>query len=96
MYNYIGGKIKVLARVIGWILLISGIIGFLCLASEDHIIIGLIPLVSGVVGFLSSWFLYALGQIVDDVSDLTYYVKDLSKNASDSAFYLKELGKKVE
>ena len=96
MYAYVGGKIKVLAKIIGWILLISGIIGFIYLSSEFDVILGLIPLVSGIVGFMSSWFLYALGQVVDDISDLTYYVKDFSKNAEDLAHYLKELGKKID
>jgi len=79
MNEYVGEKIKGFATVIGWVLLIAGIIGFICFAVEDRVLIGLISLCVGIVGFLSSWILYAFGQLVDDISDISYCIKEIEK-----------------
>ena len=84
MYNNVGKKIQGIAKVIGWISLISGIFVWLILITngydsyygrryitEDDYI-GWIVLISGILGFMSSWFTYGFGQLIDDVHALRY------------------------
>ena len=70
MYSNLGKKIMVIGKVMGWLLLIAGIIMWFmkCLVSgyPGDAIIGWISLVTGVVGLISSWFICAFGQLVDD------------------------------
>ena len=82
MYTYIGGKIKILGQIIGWILLISGIIAFCMFAYMDNFIFGVIALIYGIIGYMSSWFLYALGQITEDINDMAFYLKNIESNAT--------------
>lgn len=74
MYKNVGSKIQVMGQVIGWLLLIVGIILwiFKCIISgyRGDALIGWISLAAGVVGFFSSWILYAFGQIVNDIHAL--------------------------
>ena len=69
MYNNIGGKIKAIAAIAGWICLILGIIACIIfwVTDEDLILTGLVSLIFGIAGLVSSWFLYGFGQLVDDV-----------------------------
>ena len=84
MYENIGGKIKVLANVLGWIFLIAGVIVFLkfitntyetgyyynkethYLKSDDYI--AWIGLIGGALCYISSWFIYGLGQLIEDTA----------------------------
>lgn len=70
-----------LAKFIGRFLLIAGMIAFLhfigntyqdgdFITGDDYI--GRIALVSGVLSFISSWIIYGIGQMVDDVNTLRY------------------------
>lgn len=79
MYKNVGKKIMVLAQVLGWLLLIAGIIVGLVYLSNSYSgddMIGVIALATGVVSFISSWFLYGFGQLVNDVN----VIKNKSKN----------------
>lgn len=69
MYDNVGKKIMTLAKVLGWIFLIAGLIiteGFV--SEKREFLIVIIPLISGILLFISSWFLYGFGKLVDDVS----------------------------
>ena len=83
MYNNIGRKIMVLAQVLGWILLIAGIIlALICLtdSSSGNDLVGGIGLAVGIFGFISSWFLYGFGQLVDDVRTIRNTPKEAQKD----------------
>ena len=83
MYNDIGKKIKILAQVLGWILLIVGVIFALIYLTDSNSandFIGGIGLVVGIVGFISSWFLYGFGQLVDDVRIIRNATKEAQKD----------------
>ena len=83
MYENVGRKIQIIGQVCGWLLLIAGIVLwiFMCFISgySDDIIIGWISLAGGVVGFISSWFIYAFGQLVDDVHNIRQHTKYIIK-----------------
>ncbi len=79
MYSNIGGKIKVLAKVIGWIGLIAGILMCIILLSDtykygwsgrnelntDNDWQGWISLVAGILALISSWPLYGFGELIE-------------------------------
>ena len=71
MYNNVGKRIQIIAKVIGWLLLIGGLITWFmfCLNnsySRDDLW-GWLAFAFGIIGFVSSWFIYGFGQVVDDV-----------------------------
>ena len=70
MYTNIGGKIKGLACVSGWIFLIGGVIAWLAFIFSDYEFVGWICLPAGVLNFIGSWALYGFGQLIEDVSVL--------------------------
>lgn len=71
MFDNVGGKIKALAAVLGWIDFIAGfIIAFAFWAGEKGFWTGMIPLLTGAALFAASWPLYGFGQLVEDVSAL--------------------------
>ena len=70
MFENIGNKIMLLAKIIAWIgIIISIISGFVIMASQEQFFLGVI---TGGLGALCSWIgsfmIYAFGQLVDDVS----------------------------
>ena len=70
MYDNIGGKIKGLAKAMFIFEAIGAVItGFvLCTADDDFILAGLLTLFCGpIVAWVSSWILYAFGELVEDV-----------------------------
>ena len=72
MYSNIGKKIKVMAMIMGWVLLIAGLIlAYLKLIENSYMgddTLGWIGLVVGVISLISSWPLYAFGQLVEDTN----------------------------
>ena len=71
MFDNVGGKIKTLAAVLGWIDLIAGFIVALAFwTGEMGFWTGMIPLLAGAILFAASWPLYGFGQLVEDVSTL--------------------------
>lgn len=81
MYDNVGKKIMTLAKVLGWVFLIAGLIiteGFV--SEKREFLIVIIPLISGILLFISSWFLYGFGQLVDDVSAMRYAAKEADRD----------------
>lgn len=73
MYDNIGGKIKVLARVAFFVEAIAaGIVGIVLMASyDDGILVGfLVAVGGGAVALFSSWLLYGFGEIIDRTCDI--------------------------
>ena len=72
MYNNVGNKIKVLAKIIGWLLLIAGLVVWYLKICANHYmgddLIGWVALAVGVLSLISSWPIYAFGQLVDDTN----------------------------
>lgn len=70
MYNNIGKKIKVLAKVCGWITLIGGFLIFFILLGDYWIDeIWYIPFLA-LLGFISSWPLYGFGDLIENVQKI--------------------------
>lgn len=72
MFENIGNKIMLLAKIIAWIgIIISIISGFVIMVSQEELFFGFI---TGGLGVLFSWIgsfmIYAFGQLVDDVSEI--------------------------
>lgn len=74
MYNNVSKKIQKLGQIIGIGLMVAGVIAFLILISLAgknsrtlYTTWAFVSLGIGVVGWISSWFMYAFGQLVDDV-----------------------------
>ena len=68
LYDNIGAKIKNWAKWIFIIEAISAIIGGIGLMANDAAFIGFIVLICGpLVAWVSSWLLYAFGELVEDV-----------------------------
>ena len=86
MYNNIGKKVRGLAMVLGWLLLIAGlIVAYLKLVANGYSgddTIGWIGLALGAFGLISSWPLYAFGQLVDDTNAIR---KQFAEEKSESA-----------
>jgi predicted RNA-binding Zn-ribbon protein involved in translation (DUF1610 family) len=73
MFDNIGEKLKNLAKVIFFIeAIITVIIGLVYMGTdEDFVFLGLIFIIVGpLTALISSWFLYAFGQLVDDIHAL--------------------------
>lgn len=90
MYNNIGKKIKVLAMILGWVLVIAGlIVAYLKLVANSYMgddTLGWIALAVGVLGLISSWPLYAFGQLVDDTNAIRkQFVKDIAEEKTEQA-----------
>ena len=73
LYENIGEKIKNWAKWIFIVEAISAVIGGFVLVGNDGVAIGLIVLLAGpVIAWISSWLLYAFGQLVEDVNTIRY------------------------
>ena len=75
MYNNIGGKIKGLAKGFFFIEALASIIGGIALILESHrddeIFIGVIIIIAGpIIAWISSWFLYAFGELVEKTCEI--------------------------
>lgn len=72
LYTDIGDKLKMLAKICGTVGIACGVIGILVMVvtgfDDESVILGLVSIVSGIITLVSSWPLYAFGQLVNDVS----------------------------
>ena len=69
MYDNIGGKIKKLAEVLGWICIGGGVIAALALwLGMDSFLLGFIALIAGGLMYVTTWVMYGFGQLVEDVA----------------------------
>ena len=68
LYSNIGAKIKNWAKWICVVETISAIIGGISLMVEEEFLYGLLCLIVGpIVAFVSTWLLYAFGEITEDI-----------------------------
>ena len=73
MYDNIGGKIKVLAKVSFIVEAIAAVIAGIAFMIEDDefILMGLLIMILGpVVAWVSSWMLYGFGELVDKTCEI--------------------------
>lgn len=70
MNGNIGPQIMSLAKFIGWFLLIVCIIVSFVALVMANVWGFFILLIAGILGYVSSWALYGLGSIVDDVYNM--------------------------
>ena len=75
MFNNIGKKFKVLAKVMFWLQAIGAVItGIILLAEDDELLIySLLLILAGpLYAWISSWFLYGFGELIDKAADIEY------------------------
>lgn len=93
MYEEIGSKIKVLGKVLGWLMLIAGIITWLILIcnyetygygyhkNTEYIthddIFGWLALIAGGLSYVSSWFIVGFGQLIEDTENIAYAMQQI-------------------
>ena len=84
MYQNIGSKIQAVAVatfVLGAIATI--ILGFVLLADDATMVFGLLSLFGGpIVAWISSWFMFAFGQLVEDVREIAIRIIHIDKENS--------------
>ncbi len=66
MFNNIGGTIKGFARFLTWVGIIASIIVGIELIKNDNNIGFLVIIVGILVSWMSSWILYAFGELVEN------------------------------
>lgn len=67
LYENIGGKIKSWAKWIFIVEAIGSIIAGIVLAAEEDILYIFIAIIGPFIAWVSSWILYAFGELVEDV-----------------------------
>ena len=80
MYDNIGGKIKGLAKTMFIVEAIGAVItGIVLLATDDVLIFaGLLTLFCGpIIAWVSSWVLYAFGELVEKTSDTNNVIRKI-------------------
>ena len=89
LYTNVGDKLCTVAKVCGFIGVVAAAIGlgatFLGIVVDDDLLYTGIPaLVSGLLSLISSWPLYAFGQITNDIQEMKKNVsgKPTAKPAS--------------
>jgi len=72
MYNKIGIKIKVAAKVIAWIGIIgSTIAGIFLMSYKPFVITGLGVLLGGsFISWILSWFMYGYGELIEKTTEI--------------------------
>lgn len=70
MFNNVGKKLMVYAKVSFWIELIAGIIVGIVFFAQDEPGIGFAAIGGGFATIVGSWVIYAFGQMVDDIHEM--------------------------
>ena len=72
MYEDVGKKIQVLAKICGWTVLVLGVIGFFVVLTNEYVsnLLAWGSLFAGLMGLVSTWLLYGFGQLIDDIHDM--------------------------
>ena len=80
MYDNIGGKIKILAKVLCIIVaILEFVYGIILL--EDQTIIGVLLMIVGpIMAWISSWMLYGYGELIEKTTSIDYNVRAISRN----------------
>jgi hypothetical protein len=72
MYENIGSKLQAVAKFLGVLGIISIVLGIACVIFgidyDEYLIGGLLAAVTGIMSIISSWPLYAFGQITNDIA----------------------------
>ena len=78
MYDNIGNKIKILAKVTFVLGAIASVIGAICLFFNDaHILLCIITAVAcSLFSWISTWLLYGFGEIIDKLCDIEKNTKN--------------------
>lgn len=86
MYDFIGDKIKGLAKAIFFVEAIAAIITGIALLLNEEPLIGILILVLGpIVAWVSSWLLYGFGQLIDNSDTLVTLIgKQLDQTENNS------------
>jgi Na+-transporting methylmalonyl-CoA/oxaloacetate decarboxylase gamma subunit len=82
MYNNIGAKIKVLAKVIAWVGIICSVITGIGLIIDGNYltVIGICVILVGTLFFwISSWFMYGFGELIAKAAEIA---KNITTGAS--------------
>ncbi len=101
MYENIGGKIKGLAKWIFIVEALGSIITGLILAFEEDSLFILMAICGPIVAWVSSWVLYAFGELVEKICDNESHNKEILKllrqnNNAYSTYSKSETKKKTE
>ena len=84
MYDFIGDKIKGLAKAIFFVEAIASVIGGLILISIELAIVGILVIILGpLVAWVSSWLLYGFGQLIDNSDIIVTLMKKEAANHSE-------------
>ncbi len=78
MYNNIGGKIKSLAKGACIVEALGSIIVGVILAGDDVLYL-LLALIGPIIAWVSSWILYAFGELVEDISIMRHQITGEAK-----------------
>ena len=74
LYSNVGGKLQVIAKICGIVGLVCAAIGLLLMLysgfDDEMILAGVGCMVTGISCIVSSWPLYAFGQLVNDVHSM--------------------------
>ena len=77
MFNNVGKKIMILAKILCWVGMLGGAITGLvfCIVDDGYYIALGLPLLFGspILFWIGSWWLYSWGELCDNVSDMLYY-----------------------
>ena len=69
MFNFIGGKIKALAKVVCWLGIIGSVItgiGMMASSRESEIILGILVIILGsLISWIGSFFTYGFGELIE-------------------------------
>ena len=111
MYENIGGKIKKLAKGLFIIAAIGSVITGIALltADEDLVLFGLLTMIGGpIVSWISSWTLYAFGEIAEDIHEMrnnacpqnessqeTNHIANKNSDSELLAYYISKDGAKI-
>lgn len=80
LYSNVGGKLQLIAKICGVVGLVCAAIGILVMLltgfDDEALLAGIICVVAGISCIVSSWPLYAFGQLVNDVHDMRSNTKN--------------------
>ncbi len=96
MYQNVGKRIMILAKICGWLWMIAGVAVWIYFLTNGNYIgpdriflhdisdnfIGWIGLAVGVMGVVFTWPMYGFGQIVDDVRAMRRHAEAEAKPAA--------------
>ena len=88
MFENIGEKIKVLAKIIFWTLASASIIVAIYLISEgwyDDLLVLTVLFGGPLVAWISSWFLYGFGELIDNTWEIALNTRGVKRKSESQA-----------